>query len=50
MTKSSASEPVPIRVLLPGGQKAIAHLWSRRQALDGWRYEIGLPTYLNQTG
>jgi hypothetical protein len=38
---------VPIRVLLPGDQEVVAHLWSRRQARDGWRYEVGLPAYRN---
>jgi hypothetical protein len=47
MTMSSAPEPVPIRVLLPGDQEVVAHLWSRRQAPDGWRYEVGLPAYRN---
>ncbi|MGK3110652.1 DUF6233 domain-containing protein [Streptomyces sp. WAC05858] len=52
MTTSSAPElvPVPIRVLLPGGQEVVAHLWSRRQAPDGWRYEVGLPAYRNGPG
>ncbi|MFF5859844.1 DUF6233 domain-containing protein [Streptomyces sp. NPDC012751] len=42
--------PVPIRVLLPGDQEVVAHLWSRRQARDGWRYEVGLPAYRNGPG
>ncbi|MFF5968816.1 hypothetical protein ACFY64_35025 [Streptomyces collinus] len=48
MKTSSASEPelVPIRVL-PGDQEVVAHPWSRRQAPDGWRYEVGLPAYRN---
>ena len=49
MTTSFAPKlvPVPIRVLLPGDQEVVAHLWSRRQAPDGWRYEVGLPAYRN---
>ncbi|MFH8520162.1 hypothetical protein ACH4CE_34800 [Streptomyces gelaticus] len=49
MTTLSAPEPVPvpIRVLLPGDQEVVAHLWSRRQVRDGWRYEVGLPAYSN---
>lgn len=49
VTTPSAPEPVPvpIRVLLPGDQEVVAHLWSRRQARDGWRYEVGLPAYRN---
>lgn len=37
MTMSFTPEPVPvpIRVLLPGDQEVVAHLWSRRQAPDG---------------
>lgn len=52
MTTSSAPEPVPvpIRVLLPGDQAVVAYLWSRRQARDGWRYEVGLPAYRNGPG
>ncbi|MFF5257177.1 hypothetical protein ACFY4K_34885 [Streptomyces leeuwenhoekii] len=52
MTTSSASEPVPvpIRVLLPGDQEVVARLWSRRQARDGWRYEVDLPAYRNGPG
>ncbi|MCX4734557.1 DUF6233 domain-containing protein [Streptomyces sp. NBC_01363] len=52
MTTSSAPEPVPvpIRVLLPGDQEVVAHLWSRRQAPDGWLYEVGLPSYRNGPG
>ncbi|MFG2631295.1 DUF6233 domain-containing protein [Streptomyces sp. NPDC048473] len=52
MTKSSAPEPVPmpIRVLLPGDQEVVAHLWSRRQLRDGWLYEVGLPSYRNGPG
>ncbi|WP_051821607.1 endonuclease domain-containing protein [Streptomyces sp. NRRL F-5065] len=52
MTTPSAPEPVPvpIRVLLPGDQEVVAHLWSRRQARDGWRYEVGLPAYRNGPG
>jgi hypothetical protein len=42
--------PVPIRALLPGDQEVVAHLWSRRQARDGWRYEVGLPAYRNGPG
>ncbi|GAB1339830.1 hypothetical protein ACE1SV_64200 [Streptomyces sp. E-15] len=42
--------PVPIRVLLPGDQEVVAHLWSRRQARDGWRYEVLLPAYRNGPG
>lgn len=50
MTTSSAPEPVPVptRVLLPGDQEVVAHLWSRRQAPNGWRYEVGLPAYRNE--
>ncbi|MGW1659174.1 DUF6233 domain-containing protein [Streptomyces atratus] len=49
MTTSSTPEPVPvpIRVLLPGDQEVVAHLWSRRQPRDGWLYEVGLPAYRN---
>ncbi|MEU3955223.1 DUF6233 domain-containing protein [Streptomyces achromogenes] len=54
MTTSSAPDPapvpVPIRVLLPGDQEVVARLWSRRQVPDGWRYEVGLPTYRNGPG
>lgn len=52
MPTSSAPEPlpVPIRVLLPGDQEVVAHLWSRRQTPDGWRYEVGLPAYRNGPG
>ncbi|MGW1412281.1 DUF6233 domain-containing protein [Streptomyces sp. NPDC002403] len=52
MTTSSAPEPVPmpIRVLLPGDQEVVAHLWSRRQLPDGWLYEVGLPSYRNGPG
>lgn len=52
VTTSSAPEPVPvpIRVLLPGDQEVVAQLWSRRQARDGWRYEVGLPAYRNGPG
>jgi hypothetical protein len=52
MTTYCASEPVPvpIRVLLPGDQEVVAHLWSRRQAPGGWRYEVGLPAYRNGPG
>ncbi|MFH8642717.1 hypothetical protein OHU17_35465 (plasmid) [Streptomyces goshikiensis] len=53
MTSSSApSEPVtvPIRVLLPGDQDVVGHLWSKRQVRDGWLYEVGLPAYLNGLG
>lgn len=42
--------PVPIRVLLPRDQEVVAHLWSRRQVPDGWRYEVGLPAYRNGPG
>lgn len=42
--------PVPIRVLLPGDQEVVAHLLSRRQTRDGWRYEVGLPAYRNGPG
>ncbi|GHA69162.1 hypothetical protein GCM10010345_85950 [Streptomyces canarius] len=41
---------MPIRVLLPGDQEVVAHLWSRRQVPDGWRYEVGLPTHRNGPG
>ncbi|MET4922988.1 hypothetical protein P3L51_11605 [Streptomyces sp. PSRA5] len=52
MTTSSAPEPisVPIRVLLPGDQEVVAHLWSRRQLRDGWLYEVGPRAYRNGPG
>nr|MDT0521267.1 DUF6233 domain-containing protein [Streptomyces sp. DSM 41633] len=52
MTTSSAPEPVPvpIRVLLPGDQEVVAHLWAKRQVRDGWLYEVGLPAYRNGPG
>ncbi|WP_331756546.1 DUF6233 domain-containing protein [Streptomyces sp. NBC_01568] len=52
MTTSSAPEPVPvpIRVLLPGDQEVVAHLWAKRQVHDGWLYEVGLPAYRNGPG
>ncbi|MFB6513090.1 hypothetical protein ACFCXF_14360 [Streptomyces virginiae] len=53
MTSSSAPSepvPVPIRVLLPGGQDVVGRLWSKRQVRDGWWYEVGLPAYRNRAG
>ncbi len=52
VTTPSSSEPipVPVRVLPSGGQEVVAHLWSRRQARDSWRYEVGLPAYRNGPG
>lgn len=52
MSTSSGQEPVPvpIRVLLPGDQAVVAHLWSKRQVRDGWLYEVGLPAYRNGPG
>ncbi|WP_424864051.1 hypothetical protein [Streptomyces sp. MMS24-I29] len=47
MTTPSEPAAVPVRVLLPGGQEVVAHLWSRRQTHEGWRYEVGLPAYRN---
>ncbi|MFI9588321.1 DUF6233 domain-containing protein [Streptomyces sp. NPDC052236] len=41
---------MPIRVLLPGDQEVVAHLWSRRQLRDGWLYQVGLPAYRNGPG
>ncbi|MEU2564967.1 DUF6233 domain-containing protein [Streptomyces longispororuber] len=42
--------PVPIRVLLPGDQEVVARLWAKRQVIDGWLYEVGLPAYRNGPG
>ncbi|MFB6884149.1 DUF6233 domain-containing protein [Streptomyces noursei] len=39
--------PVPVRVVLPDGQEIVARLWARRQLPDGWRYQVGLPSYRN---
>ncbi|MEU3657857.1 DUF6233 domain-containing protein [Streptomyces sp. NPDC032161] len=42
--------PLPVRVLLPNGEKVTGRLWARRQLRDGWLYQVGLPDYRNSPG
>lgn len=36
--------------MLPGDQEVVARLRPKRQVLDGWLYEVGLPAYRNGPG